>query len=154
MQTDQPRQTTFSRLAAAVATLVAALLLSSACSPAPEVRIENARVRALIPGQDKTVAYMDVENHTRSAIALVGASAESVRAIEIHTTQMNDGVMRMRRLKAVDIGAGEAMRFEPGGRHLMLFGVRSLNQALPVRLEFADSTVREVVFEQIPIGAQ
>ena len=111
-------------------------------------------MRALIPGQDKTVAYMDVSNRTTSAITLVGASADSARTIEIHTTRMDDGVMRMRRLQEVVIPAGETVRFEPGGRHLMLFGVTSLDAELPVRLEFADGSVREENFERIAVRAQ
>jgi copper(I)-binding protein len=134
--------------------VLAALIVTGGCSPAPEVVVDNARVRALIQGQDKTVAYMDVQNRTDSAITLVGASAEPVRTFEIHTTRMDDGVMRMRRLQRVEIPAGNTVRFQPGGRHLMLFGVRSLDAELTVQLEFADGAVREVVFERIAPGAQ
>ena len=146
--------------------LFSGLLLAGGCSPAPDVLIDNARVRALIPGQDKTVAYMDVHNRTGSAVTLTGARADTVRAMEIHTTRMDDGVMRMRRLKSVAILPGETIRFEPGGRHLMLFGVTSLGEALPVRLEIeygSDSNAdlgvitretREVSFRRIEIGAQ
>jgi copper(I)-binding protein len=134
--------------------LIGLLLMTSACSPAPEIAIENARVRALIPGQDKTVAYMDVQNRTAGAVTLVGASSASVRAMEIHTTRMDDGVMRMRRLKTVEVPAGETVRFEPGGRHLMLFGVESLDPELLVQLEFSDGTTRAVTFAQIAPGEQ
>ncbi len=137
-----------------IVSLMTTLLLAAACGPAPDVQIENARVRALIPGQDKTVAYLDVANRTGETVALVGARAATVRTIEIHTTRMDDGVMRMRRLQTVEIPAGETVRFEPGGRHLMLFGVRSLNEELPVQLEFADGTVREAGFRRIAAGAQ
>ena len=134
--------------------LSSALLLASACSPTPEIAIDNPRVRALIPGQDKTVAYMDVHNRTTAAITRTGASAGSARAIEIHTTQMDDGVMRMRRLREVEIPAGATVRFEPGGRHLMLFGVNSLDPALKVQLEFLDGSVQDVTFARIDPGAQ
>ncbi len=134
------------------ALLLGLLLLFGACTPAPEILIENARVRALIPGQDKTVAYMDVQNRTPSAVTLVGASSEAVRAMEIHTTRMDDGMMRMRRLQQVEIPAGETVRFETGGRHLMLFGVKSLDPELVVELEFADGSTQSVTFEQIAPG--
>lgn len=136
---------------ALAASLVTAL---AACGSPQGPQVDNARVRALITGQDKTVAYMDVSNPTAAAITLVGASAASVRAMEIHTTRMDDGVMRMRRLQSVEIPAGETIRFEPGGRHLMLFGVKSLEATLPVQLEFADGSVVEVTFERIAPGAQ
>ena len=138
------------RLAVATSLVVAL----AACGSPQGPQVDNARVRALITGQDKTVAYMDVSNRTAAAITLVGASAASVRAMEIHTTRMDDGVMRMRRLQSVEIPAGETIRFEPGGRHLMLFGVRSLEAELPVQLEFADGSVRQIVFERIAAGAQ
>lgn len=134
--------------------LIGLLLLTGACSPAPEITIENARVRTLIPGQDKTVAYMDVRNRTASTVTLLSARSDSVRAMEIHTTLMDNGVMRMRRLKSVEVPAGETVRFEPGGRHLMLFGVESLDPELLVQLEFSDGTTRAVRFEQIAPGEQ
>lgn len=130
------------------------LLTVAACSPPAEIQIDNARVRGLIGGQDKTVAYMDVQNRTSTPITLIGASAQTVRAMEIHTTRMDDGVMRMRRLTSVEIPPGETIRFEPGGRHLMLFGVISLNEDLPIRLAFADGSVREINFERIAPGEQ
>lgn len=136
------------------ALLLTLLMSLGACSPAPDLTIENARVRALIPGQDKTVAYMDLRNNTGAAITLLGARSEAVRAMEIHTTRMDDGVMRMRRLKEVEIPAGETVRFEPGGRHLMLFGVKSLGPELVVQLEFADGSVHEAAFARIAAGAQ
>ena len=142
------------RLPGAGCLLIGLLLIASACSPAPEIAIENARVRALIPGQDKTVAYMDVQNRTARAVTLVGASAASVRAMEIHTTRMDNGVMRMRRLKSVEVPAGKKVRFEPGGRHLMLFGVESLDGELLVQLEFSDGTTRGATFALIAPGEQ
>lgn len=124
------------------------------CSPAERVEIDNARVRALIPGQDKTVAYLDVHNGTRTPVTLVDAVSPKVRTIEFHTTRMEDGIMRMRRLEEVIVAPGETIHFQPGGRHLMLFGVRSLSQVLEIELRFADDTTIEVSFEKIAIGAQ
>ena len=95
-----------------------------------------------------------MQNRTASAFTLIGASSASVRAIEIHTTLMDDGVMRMRRLQSVAVPAGETVRFEPGGRHLMLFGVDTLEPELLVQLEFSDGTTRAVTFEQIAPGEQ
>ena len=134
--------------------LLLTILTLSACSSPADLTFENARVRALIPGQDKTAAYLEVHNGTSVPVILVGAGADGVRAIEIHTTRMEDGVMRMRRLEEVAIPPGETVRFQPGGRHLMLFGVTSLGPQLDVQLRFADGSSRRVRFEQIAIQAQ
>ena len=141
-------QTDFLRTAA-----LAILVLLGGCAEPPPVTVEEARVRALIPGQDKTAAYMTLRNHTNETITLTAASAEQVRAIEFHTTRLDGGVMRMRRLPSVDVRAGEAVRFRPGGRHLMLFGVTSLGARCHIRLLFADGTAQTVTFERVDVGA-
>jgi copper(I)-binding protein len=128
-------------------------ILGGCAQPAGLV-VENARVRSLVPGQDKTVAYMDVHNGTSTAMTLTAARAAEVRTIEFHTTRMDDGVMRMRRLKSVEVPPGGTIQFQPGGRHLMLFGVTSLPSELRIQLEFDDGTVREIPFERIAIGAR
>jgi copper(I)-binding protein len=126
----------------------------SAIQTETDIEIDNARVRSLIPGQDKTVAYLELRNATPKPMTLIGARSAEVRAIEIHTTRMDDGVMQMRRLKTVEIPPGETVPFQPGGRHLMLFGVTSLDSELLIELEFADGTVHETLFKRIAIGSQ
>ena len=133
--------------------LLASVALMGCTAPA-DLEFENARVRALIPGQDKTVAYVDLHNHTEAPMVLVGAESTNVRAIEIHTTRLQDGVMRMRRLNEVTIPARDTIHFQPGGRHLMLFGVKSLGSELDIQLRFADGGSRTITFRQIAIGAK
>ena len=38
------------------------------------------------------------------------------------------GIMRMRPQEFVDIAPGQSLSFEPGGHHLMLIGVESLQE--------------------------
>ena len=140
-----------------LAALLSTAFLTGCAEPAgitAGITIDNARVRSLIPGQDKTVAYLDVHNATPKPVTLIAARSAQVRTIEIHTTRMDDGVMRMRRLQTVEIPPGETVHFQPGGRHLMLFGVTSLDSKLLIALEFADGTVHETLFERIAIGSQ
>ena len=131
-------------------------LLATGCeteSAAP-LQAENARLRALIPGQDKTVGYFDLSNSSAVPVTLIRAESEHVRAIEFHTTSMDDGIMRMRRRSTVTVPPATTIHFQPGGDHLMLFGVRSLEQKNPIRLIFEDDTMLLVEFRQIPIGEQ
>lgn len=133
--------------------LIALLLLATtACGPADPLDVDDARIRELIPGQDKTVAYFTLHNRGAMPMTLVGAETDLARAVEIHTTLRDGDVMRMRRLTSVEIPAAGSVRFEPGGHHLMLFGVRSLDDPCKIRLRFADGTTRVVTFERIDIG--
>lgn len=54
---------------------------------------------------------------------LVSVSSQHAERIELHETVTVDGVTRMQPIDEVTFSPGQPARFEPGGRHLMLFGV-------------------------------
>jgi periplasmic copper chaperone A len=133
------------------------MLALSACgrfddAAAPALQVADARVRAPIPGQDKTVGYFTARNAGTETLVLSGARSEAVRAIEIHTTQRDGDMVRMRRLDEVVIGAGETVRFEPGGRHLMLFGAADLANVVEIVLLGPDGAEHHVTFRVMPPG--
>lgn len=126
------------------------LLQLSACSPGDEgnknpIRIENGWLRTPPAGLDKTAGYFQLINNSGKDLTVTGATSEQIRAIEMHTTTVDGDMMRMRRLKTVSIPAGETTRFEPGGMHLMIFGLRT-TQAVSITFQFEDGTVQTVPF--------
>lgn len=123
-------------------------------TPADALTIREARVRGLIPGRDMTAAYFTAENHGGQPVVLVGASSGGARAVEMHVTVRDGEMTRMRRLSEVEIPAGGTVRFEPGGRHLMLFGVTQLDGGMDIDLERRDGTRSRVRFETIPMGGE
>lgn len=136
-----------------VAVALLAVLLLAGCSADDPLVVSEARVRAPVPGQDKSVGYFTARNRSDDAITLVGAESDAVRAIEMHTTTRDGDVVRMRRLTEVVIPAGDTVRFEPGGRHLMLFGVAELGDEVEITLHTADGGRFPVRFETVPLGA-
>lgn len=97
-----------------------------------ELQIAAPRMRAPVPGMDKTVAYVNLQNRGQVPVVITSANSESVRAIEFHITREEAGMMRMRRMAQIEVAPGETVRLEPGGLHLMLFGVK---QPLPKRVD-------------------
>ncbi len=137
--------------------LLRRILLASLLAAAPalaEVSVTDARVRALLPGADKTVGYFEITNSGTTAISLVGARSAAARAIELHTTIDENGMLRMRRLEREAVPAGATVRFEPGGRHLMIFGIETLGEDLEIELLRATGAPVRVHFARIPIGAR
>lgn len=130
------------------------LLLPAGCAEPQPLQVSDARIRAAIPGQDRTAAYFTARNTSDREIVLVGAAGGPARAIEMHTTVGDGGVARMRRLEEVVVPAGKTVRFEPGGRHLMLFGVPDLDEAVEITLEIRDGRQISARFETIPIGGR
>ncbi|UTW44304.1 copper chaperone PCu(A)C [bacterium SCSIO 12696] len=96
------------------------------------IAVDNAYVRGMPPGRTVTAAFFDLHNKGARDCRLVGATADIARSGELHTHIHKDGVMRMRRVKGVDLPAGETVSFKPGGLHVMLFGVRPLKDGEPV----------------------
>ena len=134
--------------------------LFAAALPAPAeqcgtgcVTIENAWTRALPPVSVNGAAYMTIINEGSRPDRLTGASSAIADRVEIHTHEYSGGMMSMRRLDGLDLPPDERVRFAPGGRHLMLIG---LKQALEkdgrftVRLEF---TLAPSIDVEVPIKA-
>ena len=59
------------------------------------------------------------------AAMLIGVSAPVAERVELHAHIMSDGVMRMRRVDAVPVPGGGSAELKPGGRHVMLIGLRA-----------------------------
>lgn len=68
---------------------------------------------------------------------LESVSSPLASRIELHSSSMAGGVMRMALLPAVELRAGEIVRFAPGGSHLMIFGLhRDVKPGARVPLDF------------------
>ena len=69
------------------------------------------------------VAYMTVFNHSGGMDRLVAVESDAAKKVELHTHSMRDGVMRMRRISAIEVHPGEPAVLAPGGNHVMLMGL-------------------------------
>lgn len=79
---------------------------------------------------------------------LISASADFADATEVHTHLMEDGVMKMREVEAVEFLDGETVTFKRGGYHLMMFGANIPEGAseLPITLTFEKAGEQVVPF--------
>ncbi len=69
-------------------------------------------------------AYLSISNNGPSDDRLIGAKATVSEAVEIHAHIMNSDVMQMRRVDGVAAPSGATVKFEPGGLHVMLIGLK------------------------------
>ena len=76
------------------------------------------------PGQNLTAAFVSLKNTTKNTCRLLGASSAVADKIQIHAHFHKDGMMSMRPVKGIDIEAGKTVSLQPGGYHLMLFGLK------------------------------
>ena len=93
---------------------------------AGELELQDAWVRALPPVQKVTAAYLTVTNSGTAAIELVSGSSPIASKVEIHTSRMVEGYMRMEQLPGLKLAPGETVTLEPGGTHLMMLGLNRM----------------------------
>lgn len=107
--------------------VIAALwALSAGLVYAQTVDVKDAWVRAAVPGQSGTGAFMNIT--AKDGAKLVGVSSPVAGVAEVHEMKMENDVMRMRAIPALDLPAGKTVALKPGGYHVMLM---ELKQALP-----------------------
>lgn len=132
--------------------------LAFAGGAADMVGVTGAYVRAVPPGQPNGAAFMALTNQSDSDHVLVAAESSVAEAVELHNHTMEDGMMRMRRVERIDLGARETVSFQPGGLHVMLIGLaRQLEpgQQVDLTLIFEDGsrTRFEMPVQKISVGA-
>jgi copper(I)-binding protein len=109
--------------------------------------IEHAWVREAPPVAKMLAAYMTIENHTGKDHVLTGVTSSSFKKIEMHKSMQKDGMATMQKQKQLTIPAGDEIKLQPGGYHLMLF-----NPSKPLKagdevnftLKFANGSVTTI----------
>lgn len=122
------------------------LVASGAFAAADAAVVTEAWARATVAGQSASVAYLTITSATPAR--LVGASSPAAGVVQVHEMAMQGTTMKMRPVDGVDLPAGKAVEFKPGGLHVML---QDLHQTLSggdrvplvLRIEGADHKVVE-----------
>lgn len=96
---------------------------------------------------------MTLVNTGKAMDRLVGASGDISATVELHTHLMEEGMMKMRPIKAIEVKPGKPATLKPGGLHIILIGLKKpliAGQTFPLRLRFekageipVDVTVRK-----------
>ena len=85
-----------------------------------EIEIRHPWSRATPPGAKVGVAYMEIRNSGAQPDRLVAISTRVAQRVEMHITEREGEVMKMRQVRSFEIPARERYALRPGGAHLML----------------------------------
>ena len=134
-----------------------ALLLLFAMSPASGahtsketggIELLNASARATLPGMSSSAAYMTIRNGSQDPVQIQELESPIALKSELHTTEMYDGMMSMRRVDNLQINPGEAVELKPGGYHIMLMGLTqpiAANSEIPIIITFSNGEQKSVM---------
>jgi copper(I)-binding protein len=147
------------------------ILVTSACGGAsgPDIQVDDPWVRAALVlemknqddkgassggemgshlGGSNSAAYMTIVNKGRQGDRLITVNSDIAQAVEIHISEMEDGVMTMHQVEGVDIPTRGRIELKPGGLHVMLIGLRrDLTAGDQVMLTLGFENSGEIVVE-------
>jgi hypothetical protein len=122
-----------------------------------DIQVRHPWSRATPPGAKVAAGYMEIRNNGRQPDRLVSATTAVAQRVEIHITERDGEVMKMREVKSLEIPARERYELRPGGSHLMLVDItRPLKKGekLAMRLTFERAGELEIELEVQDLGSR
>lgn len=132
--------------------LVASSLLSA--SAFAQVSVSEPWIRATVPAQKVTGAFMRVQSAT--AARLIGVQTDVAGRAELHEMAMDGQTMRMRRVESIELPAGKPVNLASGGYHVMLMDLKRQvkeGESVELTLQLQDAAgKRQDVKVKVPVN--
>lgn len=107
-------------------------------APAGGPRASEAWIAEAPPAARHNAAYLVLRNGPRGD-SLVAVETPVAEVAEVHEMRQDKGVMRMRHEAVVALAPNAELRFQPGGRHIMLINMKRAlkpGERVPLTLRF------------------
>ncbi|MCW8970600.1 MAG: copper chaperone PCu(A)C [Rhodospirillales bacterium] len=107
--------------------IIAIAITVTFASPASagDIMVKDPWARASAGMARAGAAFMVLMNKSGAADQLVDAKADISAKVELHTHIMEEGVMKMRQVPAIDVPANGMAALQPGGDHVMFMGLNA-----------------------------
>jgi periplasmic copper chaperone A len=121
--------------------LLAAMLIAlpmCAMADPPTMTVDHAWSRAAMAGREGVV-YLTITN-SGAPDQLTAISTPVAAMAQLHQTINDNGVMKMRAVKSLEIDQGKSVTLAPSGYHIMLMDLKQAlkqGESFPVTLTFA-----------------
>ena len=123
-----------------------------------DLTIDHPWSRQTPPMAPVGVAYLTITNNGSEPDRLIGGTSTVSEGFEIHTSESQDGVARMRQLKqGVVIEPGTTIELKPLGTHVMLTGLKApinADEAFGGTLVFERAGTVNITFAVQALGAR
>ena len=104
-----------------------------------DLMIDHPWARASIGQTPNGAAYMTITTSGQETDRLMAVESDVAKRVELHTHMMEEGVMKMRQVEAIEVAPGEPTLLKPGGLHVMLMGLKTPlveGESFPMTLVF------------------
>ena len=122
------------------------------------IHVMDAYTLALKTSSGTGAIFMTLHNGDKeNTVRLIGVDVPSdvAEKAELHTHMMDGDIMKMRQVDAIEIAPNAHKSLEPGGDHVMLFGMEKelvAGASFPVTLQFEKSDPQVIDVKVLPIG--
>lgn len=127
----------------------------ASCGGPKEVTLDHGWVRLPAVAGRPAAAYFTLHGGEKGAI-LIGVSSPDAKSASLHESMDMNGVSSMAALTQVAAPAGGSVTFEPGGKHVMLFGLKpgiAPGATVRLRLTFANGKALDASLPAIAASA-
>ncbi|OGH01743.1 MAG: hypothetical protein A2600_12780 [Candidatus Lambdaproteobacteria bacterium RIFOXYD1_FULL_56_27] len=127
---------------ALIAVAAMGLTLAGCEKKAPKIQVVDFRANPAAVEAGNGAVYLTLDNQGKADDQLVGATSPVAEVVELHETTITDGVMSMNKVESFNVPAGGKVELTPGGKHLMLIGLKSAladGQSVDLNLTFKTS---------------
>lgn len=121
------------------------------------IMVEDSWARATAGPAKAGAAYLTIANMGHDTDRLIAAKSELANRTEVHNHIMEDGVMKMRHVQAVEVSPGTPIILQPGGLHIMFMGLKKpfvKGETLPMTLVFEKAGEVDIEFVVQGVGAK
>jgi copper(I)-binding protein len=132
---------------------LALLLAATAALPPPllaaeaELTVSDHYVRMVPPGTPTSGAFMTIKNSGNTDRKLLKVESPVAKTVELHTHINDNGMMKMRPVKEIDIKAHGQAELKPGSYHVMLIDLKQAlkeGETVPLTLTFDDGSTKKL----------
>jgi copper(I)-binding protein len=135
--------------------LVACAALACSSLYAQTIAVKDAWVRATVPGQMASGAFMKIT--AKDGARLVSVSSPLAGVAEVHEMKLEGDVMKMQAVAGgLELPPGKTVELKPGGYHVMLMDLKAplkTNSKVPMTLTFKNAKgVQSKVELKLPVS--
>lgn len=128
-----------------IISMLGALTLSGMAA-ADALQVSDAYVRASLPGQTTTSAFVTLKNPFDKPLVLTAIHAGIAEKVELHSHQRVNGQLQMRKIEHFTIAPKAEVVFRPGENHIMLMGIKTpLQENTTTKLEMCFDELCSVI---------
>jgi periplasmic copper chaperone A len=125
--------------------VITSLFTISAANADSSLKIENAWSPEAPPVAKVMAGYMKINNISNKDVKIKSAKTKLFKTVEIHLTQMKDGMMSMVKQENLTVKANNYIELKSGGLHMMLIGkLKPITKGMSIPVTLTLSTNEKI----------